>query len=140
MLLLLKSEGNKIKADIADELLARTLDAAAGIENLWRSTEMNNTRYSHKSCNADSGIFENLLWNVTHLWFLCNKWLLKEKYSILYTSRLVYMVRYVLRWLRSHQTQCICVLYKLLKLKCKTWWWSLDGPKHVIDNFITIIS
>ena len=67
-------------------------------------------------------------------------WLLTETYSTLYTSRLVCMACYVLAWLRSlHQTQSICMLYKLLKLKCATWWWPLGGPKYVVANLVTII-
>jgi hypothetical protein len=67
-----RAKFTKETVDTADELLARILDAAACIkkreDQLRRTTSDLRTRVA-KWTEADSGIFERLLWTVTNLSF-----------------------------------------------------------------------
>jgi len=71
-----KCEVYKRRVDKRGELLARILDAAAGIkkreDQLRRTTPNFRTRVT-KGTDVDGGIFECLLWTVTDLSFLRNK-------------------------------------------------------------------
>jgi len=75
----MKSECNKIKVDTAGELLAGILDGAGCIkkpeDKLRRTTRDLRTRVE-KCVEVDGGIFEDLLWTVTDLLFVCNKFVI----------------------------------------------------------------
>jgi hypothetical protein len=67
------------KGGHTDELLARILDAAAPVkkreDQLRRTAHDLRTRVA-KCTEVDSGILERLLWTVTDLSFLCNKFVI----------------------------------------------------------------
>jgi hypothetical protein len=75
----MKSKVYKRKVDTRDELLARILDAAACIkkreDQLRRTTRDLGTRVA-KCTEVDSRILEHLLWTVTYLSFLYNKFVI----------------------------------------------------------------
>jgi hypothetical protein len=71
----MKSEVYKRRVDTWDELQHRILDAAASIKKgdvQLRRTARDLSARVVKFVEADSGIFENLLWTVANLSFLCN--------------------------------------------------------------------
>jgi len=73
------SEVNKIKVDTPDELLARILDAAGCIkesEDQLRRRPRDIRTWVAKCTEVGGGILERLLWTVTDLWFVCNKFVI----------------------------------------------------------------
>jgi len=81
----MKWEVYKTKVDLADELLARILDAAASIKKreyqLRRTTRDLRTQVA-KFTDFNGGIFEYLLRTVTNLSFLCHKLFVKHEIRI----------------------------------------------------------
>ena len=75
----MKSQINKIKVDKPNELLASILDAAGCInkreDQLRRTTGDLRIRFA-KCVEVGGGIVENLLWTVTDLLFVCNKFVI----------------------------------------------------------------
>lgn len=80
----MKSEFYQTKVDARDELFARILGAAASTkkcEDQLRRTHVLRTRVV--KCNEfDSGILVHLLWNLTNLSFMCNKFHLNIKLKL----------------------------------------------------------
>jgi hypothetical protein len=75
----MKSEAKKREVDTWGELLARVLDAAARInkreDQLRRKTRDLRTRVA-KCTEVDGEIFKTLVWTVTNLSFMCDKFVI----------------------------------------------------------------
>jgi len=75
----MKGEVYKRNSDTRDELLARILDVAAHInkcENQLRRTTRDFRTWVTMCIEAGGGIFEHLLWTLTNLLFMCNKFVI----------------------------------------------------------------